>query len=231
MELLTDSVVVAVEQHRIRLWRKPLHPRGPEHESLEEPRGMCAVPLGRARVGHALDGLVFGRKRRSERFGLCAHANEVELVNDKVKQLPITSVFAHERIRALAAEISSGWSDWSQALHHARLGKVESETSGRRPTQVLCLLLEMEATMNSRRPQDAIAIGEEALLLAQVIEDVHLSRRCRRLRGQAWQMLGRPRVASSEYLAAEAMEEAIAGNIRDGERRDYFLRWIRGVWS
>ena len=42
---------------------------GDEQEGLEEPGGVGPVPLGRAHVGHGLDGLVLGRQGGGERLG------------------------------------------------------------------------------------------------------------------------------------------------------------------
>ncbi len=44
-----------------------------EQELLEEPGGVRAMPLDRARVGHGLDDLVLGRERRGAALGLGAH--------------------------------------------------------------------------------------------------------------------------------------------------------------
>src|SRR5215210_5660266 len=43
---------------------------GTEQELLEEPGGVGAVPLGRARVRHGLDDLVLRRERRRAALGL-----------------------------------------------------------------------------------------------------------------------------------------------------------------
>ena len=44
-----------------------------EHERLEEPRDVRAVPLRRGDVRHGLDGLVLGGERRGERLGVGSH--------------------------------------------------------------------------------------------------------------------------------------------------------------
>ncbi len=69
-----DGLVVGIEQiaearieyaivARVRL----------QEEGLEEPGRVRAMPLGRARVGHRLEGLVLARQRRGERLGGAAH--------------------------------------------------------------------------------------------------------------------------------------------------------------
>jgi len=65
--LLADALVVAVEEHA----KAGIEGTEPalvafEHEGLEEPRDMCEVPLGGARVGHRLHLAVFGRQRGDE---------------------------------------------------------------------------------------------------------------------------------------------------------------------
>jgi len=75
--LLSDRVVVTVEQHGVGGRRKALDTGRTHHERLEEPRRVCAVPLCRARIRHTLNALVFEGQGRSERFGLRTHAFKI----------------------------------------------------------------------------------------------------------------------------------------------------------
>ena len=63
-------LVVGVEQEGV-VFVQPAIARlvGQQHEGLEEPGGMRAVPLGRAGIRHGLDALVLGRERRGQRLG------------------------------------------------------------------------------------------------------------------------------------------------------------------
>jgi hypothetical protein len=69
-----DALVVAVEEEPVlvlvRLERRLVLG---EHERLEEPGDVRAVPLRRRDVGHRLDGLVLGGQGRGERLGVGAH--------------------------------------------------------------------------------------------------------------------------------------------------------------
>jgi hypothetical protein len=69
-ERLVVRVEEVVETHVERL--VALGVRLQQH-GLEEPRGVREVPLGRARIGHRLDALVFGGKRGGEREARGAH--------------------------------------------------------------------------------------------------------------------------------------------------------------
>ncbi len=62
--LLSDGLVVAVEQHPVRAVDRfevgfvPL-----EYERLEEPGRVCPMPLRRAHIGHRLGGLILAGQR------------------------------------------------------------------------------------------------------------------------------------------------------------------------
>ena len=72
-----DCLVIGVEQEAECLVEGAVarQMRG-EHELLEEPGGVRAVPFGRAGIGHRLDALVFRREACGEAFGVVAHGAE-----------------------------------------------------------------------------------------------------------------------------------------------------------
>ena len=64
----SGRLVIRIEEERVaRIDR--VESRRREDERLEEPGGVGAVPLGRARVGHRLELLIFGRQRGGEPLG------------------------------------------------------------------------------------------------------------------------------------------------------------------
>jgi hypothetical protein len=72
-----DRLVVRIEQVLVGGIERTIgRELGLEQKGFEEPRGMRQVPLGGAGVGHRLDGLVFGRQRFGERFGLATNPSE-----------------------------------------------------------------------------------------------------------------------------------------------------------
>ena len=68
----TDRVIVRVEEVAIVLVDGG-HPRWSEQELLEEPAGVGTMPLGRARIWHGLQLLVFRGQGQSKRFGAGSH--------------------------------------------------------------------------------------------------------------------------------------------------------------
>jgi hypothetical protein len=73
MILLSDRIVVTVEKHGVGRWTKSFDAGRAKYERIEEPRRVRTMPLGRARVRHALNALIFGGELRSKRFGLRAY--------------------------------------------------------------------------------------------------------------------------------------------------------------
>ena len=69
----TDALVVRVEEVPVgRVEGAVAGECRLEQERLEEPRRVGPVPLGRAHVGHGLDGLVLGRQGSGQRLGQVA---------------------------------------------------------------------------------------------------------------------------------------------------------------
>ena len=87
-----DGVVIAVEQEPV-LGPVPV-PSAPsvraEHEFGEEPGGVGAMPLRRARVGHRLHQLVLDRQRRGQAFRARSHLDValLELADSHVEIKP-----------------------------------------------------------------------------------------------------------------------------------------------
>ena len=74
---VADSVIIGIEQHaEMRIERGVSGRVRHQDERLEKPRRMGEVPLDRTRVGHRLQGAIFGRQRRCERLGLRAYLRE-----------------------------------------------------------------------------------------------------------------------------------------------------------
>ena len=71
----TDRVVVAVVEEPVlgQILRVLTRTVGAEHEFGEEPRRVCSVPFGGARVLHRLHHLVLRRERGAEAFGPVPH--------------------------------------------------------------------------------------------------------------------------------------------------------------
>ena len=72
-----DRFVVGVEQIPVRRIEHVVPTSGPEHELLEKPRCVRAVPFSRAGIRHRLRGLVFGGQWRGEPFGEVADTGEL----------------------------------------------------------------------------------------------------------------------------------------------------------
>jgi hypothetical protein len=69
LDARADRLVVAVEQELERRIKR----LAAEHERLEEPGGVCEVPLRGARVGHRLDDGIFRRQRSTQLDRPAAH--------------------------------------------------------------------------------------------------------------------------------------------------------------
>ena len=69
-----DRLVIRVEEVRVRrIEHLVISERRRQEKRLEEPGGVCPVPLRRAHVGHRLDDLVLGGQGRGESFRVSAH--------------------------------------------------------------------------------------------------------------------------------------------------------------
>ena len=66
----SDAFVVRVEQEpEVRVEDLVARQRGTEQERFEEPRRVCAVPLGGTHIGHRLHRLVLGGQRGGQSLG------------------------------------------------------------------------------------------------------------------------------------------------------------------